>query len=189
MAGVAGPMLQRDRAHGSRFLAGLLAGGLAASAGLAALVYAAGTPISSLVPPRYRALLAALVIAGFGLADLAGRTPHVWRQVPQRLVRVLPPGRLGLVWGFDLSLLFTTQKTTSLAWAALTGLLLLAPSGALVALLAMTLAGTAAVTVRSATWGRGTGNSAVGDRRRPWFLPMRRSAGIALLLLAVLTAL
>jgi hypothetical protein len=109
--------------------------------------------------------------------------------VPQRLVRVLPPGRLGLVWGFDLSLLFTTQKTTSLAWATLTGLLLLAPSGALVALLAMTLAGTAAVAVRSATWGRRTGNSAVGDRRRPWFLPMRRGAGIALLLLAVLTAL
>jgi hypothetical protein len=189
MAGVAGPMLQRDRAQGSRFLLGLLTGGLAASAGLAVLVYAAGTPISSLVPPRYRALLAALVIAGFGLADLAGRTPHVWRQVPQRLVRVLPPGRLGLVWGFDLSLLFTTQKTTSMAWATLTGLLLLAPSGALVALLAMTLAGTAAVAVRSATWGRRTGNSAVGDRRRPWFLPMRRGAGIALLLLAVLTAL
>src|SRR5579875_1935508 len=138
MAGVAGPMLRRDRAQGSRFLLGLLAGGMAASAGLAVLVYAAGTPISSLVPPRYRALLAALLIAGFGLADLTGRTPHVWRQVPQRLVRVLPPGRLGLVWGFDLSLLFTTQKTTSLAWAALTGLLLLAPSGALVALLAMT---------------------------------------------------
>jgi hypothetical protein len=189
MAGVAGPMLQRDKAQGSRFLLGLLTGGLAASAGLAALVYAAGTPISSLAPPRYRAIFAALVIAGFGLADLAGRTPHVWRQVSQRLVRALPPGRLGLVWGFDLSLLFTTQKTTSLAWAALTGLLLLAPSGALVALLAMTLAGTAAVAVRSASWGRQTGSSAIGDRRRHWFLPMRRGAGIALLLLAALTAL
>jgi hypothetical protein len=189
MAGVAGPMLQRDKAQGSRFLLGLLTGGLAASAGLAALVYAAGTPISSVAPPRYRAILAALVIAGFGLADLAGRTPHVWRQVSQRLVRTFPPGRLGLVWGFDLSLLFTTQKTTSLAWAALTGLLLLAPSGALVALLAMTLAGTAAVAVRGAYWGRQTGNSAIGDRRRHWFLPMRRGAGIALLVLAVLTAL
>jgi hypothetical protein len=189
MAGVAGPMLQRDKAQGSRFFLGLLTGGLAASAVLAMLVYAVGTPISSLAPLRYRAVLAALVIAGFGIADLAGRTPHVWRQVPQRFVRTLPPGRLGLVWGFDLSLLVTTQKTTSLAWAALTGLLLLAPSAALPALLAMTLAGTAAVAVRSGTWGRRTGTSALGDRRRPWFMPMRRSAGIALLLLAALIAL
>jgi hypothetical protein len=189
MAGVAGPMLQRDKAQGSRFLLGLLTGGLAASAGLAVLLYAAGTPISNLAPQRYRAILAALVIAGFGMADLAGRTPHVWRQVPQRLVRTLPPGRLGLVWGFDLSLLFTTQKTTSFAWAALTGLLLLAPSAAVPALLAMTLAGTAAVAVRSGTWGRRTGTSALGDRRRPWFMLMRRSAGIALLLLAASIAL
>jgi hypothetical protein len=189
MAGVAGPMLQRDKAQGSRFLLGLLTGGLTASAGLAVLVFAAGTPISNLVPERYRAVLAAFLIAGFGIADLAGRTPHVWRQVPQQLVRTLPPGRLGLVWGFDLSLLFTTQKTTSFAWAALTGLLLLAPSAAVPALLAMTLAGTAAVAVRSGTWGRQTGTSALGDRRRPWFMLMRRSAGIALLLLAALTAL
>jgi hypothetical protein len=189
MAGVAGPMLQRDKAQGSRFLLGLLIGGLAASAAIAVLVYGAGTPISNLVPQRYRAVLAALIIAGFGVADLAGRTPHVWRQVPQRLVRTLPPGRLGLVWGFDLSLLFTTQKTTSVAWAALTGLLLLAPSAAVPALLAMTLAGIGALAVRSGAWGRWTGISALGDRRRPWFMPMRRGAGIALLLLAASTVL
>jgi hypothetical protein len=177
-------MLQRDKTQGSRFLLGLLTGGLAASAGIAVLVYGAGMPISNAVPERYRAVLAALIIAGFGVADLAGHTPHVWRQVPQQLVRTLPPGRLGLIWGFDLSLLFTTQKTTSVAWAALTGLLLLAPSAAVPAMLAMTLAGTAAVAIRSGTWGRRATPTALGDRRRPWFMAMRRSAGIALLLLA-----
>jgi hypothetical protein len=184
MAGVAGPMLRRDSAQGTRFLLGLLAGGLAASAAWAVMVYAAGTPLSHAVPVRYREYVAALVITGLGLADLVGRTPHTGRQVPQRFFHLFPPGRLGLVWGFDLSLLVTTQKTTSLTWAALTGLVLLVPSAAVPVLLTMTVIGILAVAARSLRK-----PSVIGDRGKPWFAQLRRAAGLALLVLAAVIAL
>src|SRR5262245_21640822 len=119
MAGVAGPMLRRSKAQGVRFLAGLLAGGLAASAVLAVALYALGTLAALVLPHTVRVVAAVLAVVAFGVADLMDRTPHIWRQVPQELIRKLPPGRLGLVWGFDLALLFTTQKSTSLTWASL----------------------------------------------------------------------
>jgi hypothetical protein len=184
MAGVAGPMLRRNRPHGARFLAGLLAGGLLASLLLALVVGWLGTAVALVLPDGWRRAAAVLVLLALAAADLADRTPHVWRQVPQALVRSLPPGRLGLVWGFDLSLLFTTQKSTSLTWAGLVGTLLLAPQAAWVVLPAMTLTGLLAITARSVRYAR-TGPARRGDRGKPWHRHLRRVAGCALLVLAV----
>lgn len=184
MAGVAGPMLTRDRMRGTRFLSGLLAGGAVASGLLGVLAYLTGTALAALAPLPVRESAAGLAIAALGVADMANRTPHVWRQVPQSLVRTLPPGRLGLVWGFDLSLLVTTQKSTSLVWAALAGLVCLAPSHTALVLLGVTTAGVAAIALRAATWNE---SQARCDVRRPWFVPMRRTAGAALLVLGLAT--
>ncbi|MFC5823576.1 hypothetical protein [Nonomuraea insulae] len=177
-------MLTRDRPRGTRFLAGLLAGGAVASGLLGLPAYLAGTALAALAPLPVREIAAGLAIAALGVADMADRTPHVWRQVPQSLVRTLPPGRLGLVWGFDLSLLVTTQKSTSLVWAALAGLVCLAPSHAALVLLGATAAGVAAIALRAATWNE---SQARCDVRRPWFVPMRRTTGAALLVLGMVT--
>ncbi|MEN3359651.1 MAG: hypothetical protein V7637_3633 [Mycobacteriales bacterium] len=80
------------------------------------------------LPLPARLWLVAAVCAVLAAADLANRTPHVWRQVPQRFVHQLSPGTLGLVWGFDLGLLVTTQKVVSLLWAGIVAAVLLAPS-------------------------------------------------------------
>ena len=114
MAGVAGPMMRRTRAGAARFLAGLTVGGIAGGLVLSLPVYLLGSALTSVMPLTGRVLLLAAICAVLAWADLRHRTPHVWRQVPQGLVRTLPPGSLGVVWGFDLGLLFTTQKTTSL---------------------------------------------------------------------------
>jgi hypothetical protein len=182
MAGVAGPMLTRDRPRGIRFLSGLLAGGAVASGLLGLLAYLVGTAFAALAPLPVREIAAGLAVVALGVADMANRTPHVWRQVPQRLVRTLPPGRLGLVWGFDLSLLVTTQKSTSLLWAALAWLVCLAPSHAVPVLLGVTAAGVLTIALRAATWNE---SQAGCDVRRPWFAPMRRTSGTALLLLGL----
>lgn len=184
MAGVAGPMLRRSVPRGARFLTGLLAGGLLASLLLALVVDTLGGAVALLLPDAWRRAAAVLLLLALAAADLADRTPHVWRQVPQALVRSLPPGRLGLVWGFDLSLLFTTQKSTSLTWAGLVGTLLLAPQAAWVVLPAMTLTGLLAITGRSVHYAR-SGPARRGDRGRPWHARLRRLAGCGLLALAV----
>src|SRR5215212_10467653 len=114
MAGVAGPMLRRSRSAATRFLIGLAIGGVAAGLLLALPTYVLGSVVRGLLPEQGRLMVLAAVCGLFALADLASRTPHVWRQVPQRLQDVLPPGALGAAWGFDLGLLVTTQKTTSL---------------------------------------------------------------------------
>jgi hypothetical protein len=184
MAGVAGPMLKRSRPQGIRFLFGLLIGGAVASTLLAGLLFGVGTVTQWLIPRHGLLVLAAAVLLLLGAADLADRTPHVWRQVPQRYVRLLPPGRLGTVWGFDLALLFTTQKSTSLPWAALAGTALLAPSSSWLVLIGMTVIGIVAVTVRSVVFSI-AGPSLRSDRGRPWHTHVRRAAGAALLVLAV----
>ncbi len=184
MAGVAGPMLRRSMPRGARFLTGLLVGGLPASLLLAFVVAWLGGAVTSVLPDGWRRAAAVLVLLVLAAADLADRTPHVWRQVPQALVRSLPPGRLGLVWGFDLSLLFTTQKSTSLTWAGLAGTLLLAPQAAWGVLPAMTLTELLAITAQSVRYAR-NGPARRGDRGRPWHRHLRRLAGCALLALAV----
>lgn len=187
MAGVAGPMLGRSRSQGTRFLTGLLAGGLIASAVLATVFFGIGEPLSWILPRTAARIAAGVLLLLAGIADLANRTPHIWRQVPQALLRRLSPGRLGLAWGFDLSLLFTTQKSTSLTWSALTLVTLLEPGASWAALPAMTVIGVLTITLRSVTW-RWVKPNDLGDRKRPWFGPMRRAAGLAQVVLGVLIA-
>jgi hypothetical protein len=151
MAGVAGPMLQRSRASGARFLTGLAVGGVAAGLVLAVLLYSAGHLAGRFMPVPARETLLVGMAFVLALADLTGRTPHVWRQVPQSLVRSLPPGALGLTWGFDLGLLVTTQKTSSLLWLSITAVTLLDPGLAPASLVAFSLAATIGVAILSMT--------------------------------------
>jgi hypothetical protein len=186
MAGVAGPMLRESRGRGARFLAGLLVGGVAAGIVLAIPVYLLGQFAQTAVPLRGRLLGVAAICVLLGIADLRNRTPHVWRQVPQRLVHVLPPATLGLAWGFDLGLLFTTQKVVSLIWVAVAAVMLLDPTLAAGALVVIAVVSTLAiagwsVAGRSRTspvtrWER------LGQRR------VRQASGVAMLILFALTA-
>ncbi|MDQ1018614.1 hypothetical protein [Streptomyces afghaniensis] len=188
MAGVAGPMLRRDKLQGTRFLTGLLVGGSIASLLLAAVLFGLGTLLEWWLPPHARLVAVAVSLVLLGLADIANRTPHTWRQVPQAYVRSIPPGRLGLVWGFDLSLLFTTQKSTSLTWAALAGTGLLVPSAAGYVLVGMTVLGVLTIAVRSVYYSV-NGMPDQGDRIRPWFTLIRRTCGVALLAVAAVVTL
>jgi hypothetical protein len=132
MTGVASPLFKRSIWQGARFLGGLAAGSLAAALVLSVLVYLIGTLVDSVLLLRARLLMVSVVAVGLGAADLMHRTPHARRQVPQGLVRILPSGTLGVVWGFDLGLLFSTQKTTSLIWVAIVAALMIAPSSAVI---------------------------------------------------------
>jgi len=151
MAGVAGPMLQRSRSSGSRFLIGLAVGGATAGLVLSVPVYLVGNLAERLLPESVRVWSLVGLAVAFGLADLFGRTPHVWRQVPQRSVRSLPPGTLGLAWGFDLGLLVTTQKTSSLLWLSIAAVALMDPGMAPAALAAVSLIATAGIGALSIT--------------------------------------
>ena len=149
MAGVAGPMLRSDRRAGVRLLAGLLAGQAAGGVLLAVPAYLLSMATQALVPFAARLWALAVSCAVFAVADLMNRTPHVWRQVPQALVYRLPPGKLGLVWGFDLGLLFTTQKVVSLIWVAIAAGILLAPASAAGIVIGAALLGGVAVMAAS----------------------------------------
>ncbi len=128
MAGVAGPMLAHDPPAARRFLLGLGTGILTGSLLLLGFGLLVGSVLGMIrVSADTRLVAAAAVAAGLAAADLADRTPQLWRQVPQRLVRELPPGVLGLTWGIDLGLLVTTKKTGSLLWLATAGPVLIRP--------------------------------------------------------------
>jgi hypothetical protein len=180
MAGVAGPMMHRTRSRGARFLAGLTVGGAVGGLALSLPVYLLGM-LASVLPSGVRAGLLAAACIGFGLADLRGRTPHVWRQVPQAFVRSLPPGRLGLVWGFDLGLLVTTQKTTSLIWVAGAAVVLLRPDLAAAALAAIATVAAAAITVNTLT-----GLLPQGREALTWSRPARWVSGAVILAMPAL---
>ncbi|HEX6681242.1 MAG TPA: hypothetical protein VF062_00490 [Candidatus Limnocylindrales bacterium] len=182
MAGVAGPMLRRSRAAGARFLAGLLAGGAAGALVLALPVYLLGM-LAGLLPQSARLVILLVTCALLGLADLSGRTPHMWRQVPQQLVNRLPPGALGLAWGFDLGLMVTTQKTTSLIWGTIAAVVLLRPSLAAPALVGIATVATLTVVLFSAG-----GIEPEARRSKRWLMYARRSSG-AVMLTALLAGL
>jgi hypothetical protein len=180
MAGVTGPMLRERPVDGVRFLLGLTAGGVAAALLVSILAYVVGTAALWLAPAQERLLVLASVCAALGTADLLDRTPHVWRQVPQTLVRVLAPGRLGTVWGFDIGLLFTTQKITSLVWAAVAGAVLLQPGSAPGLLVSMACLTCATLAIWSVVGTAGVAaHGSDRDRRRSRII---RTASGALLL-------
>src|SRR6266545_440373 len=157
MAGVAGPMVRHSRADGTRFLLALTIGGLAAGVVLAVPVFLLGHLIERLVPLPARLVLVAGLAVAFAVADLRNRTPHVWRQVPQSLARVLPPGTLGVV-------------------------LLLQPSAAAWALLTFAFAASAVVSM----WSFTPMATALQERWSPtWMRRIRRVSGSALMLVAL----
>lgn len=119
MTGVAGPLLMESRQRGLRFLLGLLVGGMLTAGLVGLLVDILSLEVGRLVDVDVRLVLLLCLVVFLGLADIIGKTPHIWRQVPQRFIRIFSPGKLGLIWGSDLGLLVTTQKSTSLLWAYL----------------------------------------------------------------------
>lgn len=175
-------MLQRSRSSFARFFVGLAIGQVAAAALIALLLSLVGGMLAGVVPLTGRVVLASTVAIGFGVADLLNRTPHLWRQVPQRFIGILQPGTLGIVWGFDLGLLVTTQKTTSLLWAALPAIALLGPSHTFAAFVGFSLVWVAATFVGSLKpWATQVGNK-LG---RGWQRPLRIVTGILLFAAAV----
>lgn len=182
MAGVASPMMRHSRSDGIRFLAGLLAGGVAGAGVLALPVYLLGRLLGPL-PDRAALVAVVLVLVLLGVADLRQRTPHVWRQVPQNLWHRLTPGWLGVVWGFDLALLFTTQKTTSLIWASLAGLVLLQPALAAVALISISVTSTVLVIVSTIRAGATERTEAGWSGKVVWRI--RQGSGLVILATAV----
>jgi len=123
-------MWRREPADAVRFFLGLLAGMLASGMVLALLTNTVGRLVHMSVGQDVRTVMLAVVILVFAGADLANRTPHIWRQVPQSFIWRLKPGLRGLLWGFDLGLLVTTQKVVSLMWISIAGVVLVAPDAA-----------------------------------------------------------
>jgi hypothetical protein len=185
MAGVAGPMLRTRRGAGTRLLAGLLAGELAAGAVLAGPAFLLGTALRDALPLQARLCAIAALCMLFAVADLANRTPQVQRQVPESLIWRLSPGTLGLAWGFDLGLLVTTQKAVSLIWAAITATVLLSPAAAAIVVIATPVIAGLTVIVHSLARRPG------GYRLASWGHRLRlarRGSGAVLAALGVLTA-
>jgi hypothetical protein len=118
MVGVANPLIARSPAQRTRFVSGLAFGILASSAVLS-LVLSLVADIAHSFDPEVRAVAGSLVLGILLAADLLNRTPDSGRQVPQRFIRALQPGVRGLAWGFDLGLIATTRKTSSLPWLVL----------------------------------------------------------------------
>ncbi|MEU8124205.1 hypothetical protein AB0C21_36300 [Spirillospora sp. NPDC049024] len=186
MAGVSGPLIRRRPADGARFLAGLALGGVLSGLLVALLLYVVGRGVHEAVPETPRALALAAVALGFGIADLAGRTPHVWRQVPQVLVHRLAPGFRGVVWGFDLGLLVTTQKAVSLVWVTIAAVVLLDPWMAAPVMIGMALLSNVGVVLWSLRFTPAMTD--MGTRReRLWLRSIRALSGTALVTLAVAT--
>lgn len=186
MAGVSGPMMRRRPADGARFLTGLAVGGVLSGLLVALLLYVAGRGLHAALPETPRTFALAAAALGFGIADLAGRTPHVWRQVPQVLVHRLAPGFRGVVWGFDLGLLVTTQKAVSLVWVAIAAVVLLDPWTAAPVMVGLALLSNLSVALWSLSFTPAMTD--MGTRReRLWLRSVRALSGTALVALAAVT--
>lgn len=119
MVGVSDPEMQQDRRKGWRFLFGLGSGYLITSLLVGVLVALVALTVQSALPQHVARYIASVVLIVLGVADWLSRTLQANRQVPQRFARDLQPGIRGIVWGLDLGLLVTTQKTSSLLWGGL----------------------------------------------------------------------
>lgn len=122
MVGVTSPLLRTDRKDGVRLMATYALGTVLAGVVLVVLLTPLASAAQAALPARERALAAAVAVLVLGLLDLSGHTPHVHRQTPQRLARLPRAGHTavaGIVAGFDIGLLVTTIKVSSLMWAAL----------------------------------------------------------------------
>jgi hypothetical protein len=180
-------MLRHAPARAAQFLLALTGGALVAAVVVGLVVYGVGMPLSLLASRSVRTIALVILICGLATADLLGRTPHVWRQVPQVLIRRLPNGLLGLVWGFDLGLLFTTQKVVSLLWGALGAALLLDPMAGFPMML--TAAALSSTSIVLWTLGGGRGATRYGTRQeRKWTRHVRTVSGLILLAMAARTA-
>jgi len=180
-------MLRHVPARAAQFLLGLTGGALVAAVVVGLAVYIVGNPLSLLASRSVRTIALVILICGLAAADLLNRTPHVWRQVPQVLIRRLPTGLLGLVWGVDMGLLFTTQKVVSLLWGALGAALLLDPIAGFPMML--TAAALSSTSIMLWTLGGGRGITRYGTRgERKWSRHMRTVSGLILLAMAARTA-
>lgn len=184
MAGVSGPMWRQHPADAVRFFVGLFAGTMASGMVLALLSHTVGRLVHMAVGHDVRMLLLAAVILVFAVADLANRTPHVWRQVPQSLIWRLKPGTRGLVWGFDLGLLITTQKVVSLMWLAVVGVVFGQPDAAWLVFITMAVVSCLAVAVLSLT-AAATSESFCGIHDRRWLKRVRLGSGGVALVVAL----
>jgi hypothetical protein len=167
------------------FLTGLAAGEVLAALVVSLVVATAGNALQATMSHQIRVVLFAVLATALGVADIAGKTPHVWRQVPQQLFWRLPPGPLGLVWGFDLGLLVTTQKVVSLIWVAVIGVALLEPGSAPWLLILMAVIACVSVAVLSRTVAALSdkfGNS----RERQWVKRIRIGSGVTIIALAAI---
>jgi hypothetical protein len=186
MAGVAGPLLRRSRADGVRFLIGLTAGSLLSGLLVAMVVFLLGR-LAHVLPAEPRLVLLVVICMALGLLDLADRTPHPWRQVPQSLIARLTPGLRGLAWGVDLGLLVTTQKAASLVWATLAAVALLDPEAAPAMMIGIAVISCFSVAVLSARFTPYLIDHG-SKRDRRWLRSIRISSGFVLLVMAAMTA-
>jgi len=186
MVGVSGPLLADSSREGTRFLIALTVAGAAGSAVLATVGVALSLAVQSVLPLGARLAMLVGWAVLLGVADLANRTPQWFRQVPQRLVRELKPGLLGTVWGFDLGLIVTTKKVTSLAWLAIGGVILLRPALVPACVIGIGLATSLSITLWSLRVRYDT--QCLVKRQRDWMARARVLSGSGLLLVAALVA-
>jgi hypothetical protein len=186
MVGVSGPLLAESSREGTRFLIALTVAGVAGSAILATVGVALSMALQYTVPFGARLALLVCWAVLLGAADLTNRTPQWFRQVPQRLVRELRPGLLGTIWGFDLGLIVTTKKVTSLAWLAIGGAILLRPALVPVCVIGIGLTTSLSVALWSARIRNDT--QCLLKRRRDWMTRTRMLSGTGMLMVATLVA-
>lgn len=110
-----------------------------------------GTLVGELMPGELRWALFGAGSLLLGFSDVFHHTPQWPRQVPKKLVDRLGAFNLGAVWGFDLGLISTTRKVSSITWVGLLGVLLLARNSALPVLAGGVCASAPVLVIRSVT--------------------------------------
>jgi len=133
MVGVASPLF---RVRGAiKFHAGFALGNLSSALFLSALLIPVSLVVASIALPIRAAVVTAIIVV-CAILDSLDRTPQRRRQVPQRFgLQGLPYGHLGFVYGVDVGLHATTQRTSSLGWVAIGASVIFGPPGVVAATL------------------------------------------------------